>query len=337
MIQRRRVFECAAACVGTLTLWPAARAQRVYRIAFLFTSGHIADWPLRGAFLDGMRELGWVQGQHYQIESEQVNGRSENLQAAAAELVRREPDLLIGAGSPPTAALMAATRRIPIVFFYVGDPERSGFVSSLARPGGNLTGFGGLGAGLHARQLALLSQTVPSARKLAVLINPDFSFHQAVWPELQETASRLGLSIRRVELRSPRDLDAALGTIAPRPAERGERGERADMVHIVGQPFLIAEARRLTDWAVEHRMPVMTPFTQLARAGLLLAYTGSLEDDVRQMPGYIVRILRDGARPADLPVRQPTRFDFVVNLKAARQIGFSVPQSVLLQATELIE
>lgn len=226
---------------------------------------------------------------------------------------------------------MKATSRIPIVFFYVGDPVASGLVQSLARPGGNVTGFGGLGVGLHARQLALLKQTVPKARRVAVLMNPDFSFHQAVWPEVQETAAGLGLAVQRIELRGPQDFEAALAAASPRSAAR------PDIVHMLGQPFLGGQGRRLVEWATEQRMPAICPFVSLVRQGFLMAYTNSLDDDIRQVPGLIVRILRDGVKPADLPVQQPTKFDFVVNLKAARAIGLSVPQAVLLQATEVIE
>jgi putative ABC transport system substrate-binding protein len=222
---------------------------------------------------------------------------------------------------------MKATSTIPILFYFAGDPVGSGLVASLARPGGNVTGLGGLGAGLHARQLQLLKHAVPQATRVAMVFNPDFPLHAANRAEVEPAALRLGVTLQPVELRTPADIDAAFASVVR---------DKVHALHLFGQPFLFAQGPRVATLAMEYKLPAMIPFVEVARAGLLMAYGSRMIDDVRRLPHYVDRILK-GAPPGELPVEQPTRFYLTLNLKTARAIGLAIPQSLRLQADEVIE
>ena len=250
-----------------------------------------------------MRELGWIEGRHYMVDNRYTEGRSERIAAHAADLVQHKIDLLVGSGTPHTTALKNATSTIPILFFYVGDPVGSGFVAGLARPGGNVTGLGGLGPGMYTKQLELLREVVPKA------------------------ARSLGVTLRPIELRSPDDIDPAFATLAREPV---------DALQIFGQPFLFAQGARVAKRAIEHRLPAIFGFEEVARDGILMSYGAKLIDDIRRLPYFADRILK-GAKPADLPVEQPSRFYLTVNQKTAKALGLTIPQSVLLRADEVIE
>ena len=307
----------------------AGRAQtpgKLFRIGWL-SSGPWAATPLLEAFNQGMRELGWIEGRHYTVENLYTEGRDERLPALAAELVQRKVDLLVGSGSPPTTALKNATSTIPILFFYVGDPVGSGFVAGLARPGGNVTGLGGLGPGMHTKQLELLREVVPKASRIAMLHNPAFSLHALYRAEVEPAARSLGVTLRPIELRSPDDIDPAFATLAREPV---------DALLIFGQPFLFAQGARVAKLALEQRLPAIIGFQEVARDGILMSYGAKLIDDIRRLPYFADRILK-GAKPADLPVEQPSRFYLTVNQKTAKALGLTIPQSVLLRADEVIE
>ncbi len=305
----------------------AVRAQtpgKVYRIGWLSSAPYAV--PL-DVFNQGMRELGWVEGRHYTVESLYTEGRYERAPALAAELVQRKVDLLVGSGSPHTAALKNATATIPILFFYVGDPVGSGFVASLARPGGNVTGLGGLGPGLHAKQLELLREVVPKVSRIANLFNPALPFHAAIAAEVEPAARRLGVTLRPIELRSPDDIDAAFATLAREPV---------DALQIFGQGFLFAHGARVAKLAIEQRLPAIIAFQEGVRDGILMSYGSKFIDDLRRLPYFVDRILK-GAKPADLPVEQPSRFYLTINQKTAKALGLVIPQNVLLRADEVIQ
>jgi putative ABC transport system substrate-binding protein len=296
------------------------------RIGWL-SSAPLVPSPVWDAFVEGMRERGHVEGRDYTVINLLSEGRNERLPALAAELVQRKVDLIIAGGTPPASAAMKATSTIPILFFFAGDPVGSGLVASLARPGANVTGLGGLGAGLHARQLQLLKHAVARATRVAMVFNPEFPLHAANRDEVEPAAQRLGLTLLPVELRSPTDIDAAFATMVR---------EKVQAIHLFGQPFLLAHGARVAALAIEHRLPAMIPFVEVARAGLLMSYGPRLTDDVRRLPYYVDRILK-GASPSELPVEQPTRFYLTLNLKTAQAIGLAIPQSLRLQADEVIE
>ncbi|MEO7852682.1 MAG: ABC transporter substrate-binding protein, partial [Rubrivivax sp.] len=223
--------------------------------------------------------------------------------------------------------LMQATQTIPIVFVNAGDPVGAGFVSNLARPGGNVTGLGGLASGLVIKQLELLKQAVPRAQRIGLAHNPDFRLHAIGLPDLQAAAQRLGVELRQVTLRSPDELGPAFATLTR---------ERVDALLLLGQPFLLGAPAAVAALTQEHRLPTVSPFVGLTQAGVLMSYGNTFDDLLRRLPHYLDRILK-GTPPGELPVEQPSRFYLTINLKTARSLGLTLPQSLLLQATEVIE
>lgn len=329
MIQRRAVASAIAGVL--LPAAPAGRAQpasKPARIGWL-SGGAYPGTPLWEAFIEGMRERGWIEGRDFTVEHRLSEGRSERFPALAAELVQRNVDLIVcGGGTPSATAAMNATQTIPIVFFYVGDPVGSGLVDSLARPGRNLTGTGGLGTGLYVKQLDLLKETVPKASRIAMLINSaSLPNHASARPEIDAGARSLGVTLVAVEMRSPDDIEAAFAKVVE---------AKVDALLILGQPFLFAHAARIAKPALEQRLPAIVGFKDLADAGVLMAYGDKLIDHLRRLPHYVDRILK-GARPADLPVEQSTRFYLTINLKTAKALGLTMPQTVMLRADEVIE
>jgi putative ABC transport system substrate-binding protein len=291
------------------------------------SSGPLVPSPPWDAFVEGMRERGYVEGRDYTVLNLRAEGRSERLPALAVEMVQRKVDLVVASGTQAASAAMKATSTVPILFYYAGDPVGSGLVASLARPGANVSGLGGLGAGLHARQLQLLKEAVPRATRIAMGFNPDFPLHAANRAEVEPAAQRLGVSLRPVELRGPADIDAAFAILVR---------EQVHALHLFGQPFLFAQGPRIAALAVEHKLPAMIPFVEVARAGLVMSYGPRMIDDVRRLPYYVDRVLK-GTPPAELPVEQPSRFYLTLNLKTAKAIGLAIPQSLRLQADEVIE
>lgn len=273
-----------------------------------------------------MRERGWIEGQNFTVEHLLSEGHSERLPALAAEAVQRKVDVIVCAGTPPTTAARNATTTIPILFFYVGDPVGSGFVASLARPGGNITGLGGLSPETYTKQLELLKEVVPRASRIAMLFNPTLH-HAAVRADTESAARSLRVTLRPVELRSPEGLDDAFARVAR---------DKPDALLILGQPFLFAHRARLARFAIDQRLPAIIGFEEVAETGVLMSYGSRIIDDVRRLPHYVDRVLK-GTKPAELPVEQATRFYLTINLKTAKAIGLAIPQSMLLRADHLIE
>ncbi|MEO5845750.1 MAG: ABC transporter substrate-binding protein, partial [Caldimonas sp.] len=298
---------------------------RLVRIGWLSTR------PLLGTlyhslFIEAMRERGWIDGRHFVIEFRSSEGREERLPALAAELVQLNPDLIISSASPTTAAAKRATTTIPTLFFGVGDPVGSGFVASLSRPGGNLTGLGGLGAGIWLKQLDLLREIAPKASRIAMFVNSTFSPHSQARAEIEAAARDRGVVIRPIEVRAPGDIDAAFETVAR---------EHIGALLIVAQPFYYQEADRVARLATLNRIPAMVGFEDVVKAGLLMSYGNRLADDIKRLPYFVERIVH-GARPAEMPVEQPTRFYLTINLRTAKAIGVTVPPSLLLRADDVI-
>jgi len=325
----RRTFISALAggwWLGAPLEAPAQQPGKVFRIGWLSSTWAIKH-PLWEVFIAGMRELGWIEGQNFTVENLVSEGHSERFPALAAELVQRKVDLIVTSGTQPTTAAKNATTTIPIVFFSAGDPIGSGFVASLARPGGNITGLGGLGSTLVVKQLELLKEAIPKAARIAMMVNSAFPLHTLGRAEVERAARSLGVTLTPVEVRGPDDIDGAFATIAR---------EKVDALLIIGQPFMFAEREKIARLVLEQRLPAMNPFVELAQAGVLMAYAAKLVDDARRLPYYIDRILK-GAKPGALPVEQPTRFYLTVNLKTAKAIGLAIPQSTLLRADEVIQ
>jgi putative ABC transport system substrate-binding protein len=282
-----------------------------------------AYWP---PFVAGMEALGWREGRDYVVEHAPSEGHTERFPAIAAELLRKKVDVIVCAGTPPSLAAREATSTVPVVFFFVGDPVGSGLVASLGRPGGNLTGLGGLGPGLHAKQLELLKEAVPSLRRVGILHNPQSILHAEYRREIDPVASRLGLEPVRIDLRTEEDVDAAFSAAAQL---------KVNGLLILGQPFVFRAGERIAQLAREQRLPSISPILELAQAGALMAYGSRLVDDVARVPAYLDRILK-GTKPQELPVEQASRFYLAVNRATARGLGLTLPQALLARADEVI-
>jgi putative tryptophan/tyrosine transport system substrate-binding protein len=275
------------------------------------------------AFLQALRDLGYVEGQTVAIEYRWADERQERLPELAAELVSLDVDLILAAGAVAALAAKGATSTIPIVFAASNDPVGAGLVAGLARPGGNVTGLSLTATALSAKRLEFLKEAVPNAIRIAVLVDLGNPAVERDWDETQVAARALGLHLQRHEVRSPADFEGAFS---------GMTGGRAQALNSLPSAFFTRNRERLVDLAAQHRLPGMYEGRQYVEAGGLMSYGPDLTDLYRRAAALVDKILK-GARPADLPVEQPTKFDLVINLKAARAIGLAIPPSVLQQAT----
>jgi putative ABC transport system substrate-binding protein len=323
-LRRRDVLGLVFAMFPARLAAQGQPAPKVYRIGWLGAAHTDSLWEV---FVEGLRERGWIEGKNLAFERLYSDGRNDRLPALAAQLVQRNVDLIVTVGTPPSVAARDATTTIPIVFFAVGDPVGSGLVASLARPDRNLTGLGGLGAGLSVKQLELLKEVVPKASRIAMFVNDMFPGHAIIRAEIEPAARRLGVTLIPVQVRVPEDIDIAFATIGR---------EKIDALFILGEPLIGAQRVRIAKLALDHRMPAISPFDIATEAGLLLSYARSLVDDARRVPHYVDRILK-GAKPADLPVEQPTRFYLSINLRTAAAIGVTVPPSTLARADQVFQ
>jgi putative tryptophan/tyrosine transport system substrate-binding protein len=307
--------------------WPgqAQSPARVPRIGIL-GSGTPED-SQQQAFLQGLGEVGYVEGQNILIERRFAGGHPERLPDLAAELVRLPVDAIAATGSTAISAAKNATSTIPIIMTEGADPVGLGFVASLARPGGNITGMSHLARSLAGKRLELLRELVPGASRVAVLVDSRSPAANFSWIETQRAAQTLGVHLDLLEVRDPRDLDVAFETA---------RSERADGLLAVHANFIQNQRARITQLAAESRLPTMYTYRIYVEAGGLAAYGPDVNDLARRSVIHLDKILK-GAQPADLPVEQPTRFDFFINTKTAQALGLTIPPHVLLQATEVIQ
>jgi putative ABC transport system substrate-binding protein len=276
-------------------------------------------------FRQGLRALGYVEGQTILIECRAAEGRYERLPALAAELVRLEVDVLVAGTHPDADAARAATRTIPIVMVVTGDPVAHGLVASLARPGGNITGLHYYATELSAKRLELLKETVPGLARVAVLAHPA-TVHLTL-PDTEAAARALGLQLQILQVGAPDEFERAFSAM---------NKERAGAVLVLPDVMLSMQGRQLAELAARNRLPSMYAFGSLARAGALMAYGADTAVLARRAAAYVDKILK-GAKPADLPVEQPTRFELVINLKTAKALGLTIPPSVLARADEIVE
>ena len=279
------------------------------------------------AFRDGMRELGYVEGKNLVIEYRWAEGKYERLPELATELVRLSVDVIVAVGDPVIFAARQATSTTPIVMASVGDPVGRGFVVSLARPGGNVTGVSNFSTNLAGKWLELLKEVVPTLSQVAVLRNAANPTHLLFWTEAQGAAAKLGLKLQTVEIRSREDLGEAFASVVR---------ARSDAVVVLPDPLLGGlEGRRIAELATSNGLPTMSTFKEQVEVGGLLSFGPNLTDNFHRTANYVVKILR-GAKPADLPVEQPTKFALFINLKTAKALGLTIPQSLLLRADEVI-
>jgi putative ABC transport system substrate-binding protein len=331
----RRAF-IASSGAAILVARLAAEAQLAAKIARIgYLSPNLATSPhLREAFRQGLRDLGYVEGRNLVIEYRDAEGKGrDRLPALAAELVALKVDIIVTEGGNTAAPLAAkeATRTLPIVFASAADPVGAGLVESLARPGGNVTGLSGLSAELGGKRLELLTQAVPGVGQVAVLWLPGAlgdRTEKEMLTGAQVAARGLGVRLQFVEAtRDPADLDRAFADMTR---------ARAGAVTLLPSNLFYREHRRLVDLAARHRLPTVYPSREFVDGGGLMSYGASLTDSCRRAATYVDKILK-GAKPSDLPVEQPTKFELVFNLRTAKTLGLTIPPSVLARADEVIQ
>ena len=326
---RRREFITLLG--GAAAAWPlAARAQqprKVPRIGVLLP-GTAASFALRAkAFVEGLRELGYVDGQTITIEWKWGQDRVEGLPGLAAELVGRNVDVLVTGGTPAAKALKSATETIPIVMAIIGDPVAAGLVESLARPGGNATGFSIVAPDLSGKRLELLKEIVSEASPVAVVLNTRNPQSQFELKEMQTAARAMGLQLQPIQISPDDTLEDAFTVM---------RGASARALVILTDPIFFSQRKRIVDLAARSRLPAMYFFQEFAEEGGLVSYGPSDADLYRRSATYVDRIL-SGAKPSELPVEQPTKFDLVINLKAAKALGLDISPMLLARADKVIE
>jgi len=275
----------------------------------------------------GLKDFGYVEGQNIAFEFRWAEGKLDQLPELAAELVRLQVDVIVTLAPQATLAAKHATQTIPIVFVAMGDPLASGVVASLARPGANLTGTTRMISEMSAKHVELIKETVPSLAKLAVLWNPTNSSHRPAMQAVDAVARALSVQVQPLEVRAPAELDGVFDVIIR---------ERADGVLFIADPVFFIQLKRMVEFVASSRLPAIANFTEFPKLGGLMGYAPSLVDEFRHAAGHIDKILK-GAKPADLPVEQPTRFQLVINLKTAKAIGLDVPPTLLARADEVIE
>jgi len=306
----------------------AQQAGKVYRIGYLSTPTRESVEHGLAAFLRTLRALGWIEGQNLIIEYRWAEGNVERLPALAAELVRGKVDVIVAPAGSAALAAKNATSTIPIVMIFASDPVETGLVASLRRPGGNITGTTFTpGPEIFGKQLQILKEAVPHASRVAILSNPaDPSFALQV-RQVEATARSLGIRLQHVEAQGPEEFDSAFAAMAR---------DRADALLVTGTSTFLAHRTRLAELAVKGRLPTMHSFRESVEAGGLMAYAVNMADFVGRSAVYVDKILK-GAKPADLPIEQPTKFELIINLKAAKALGITVPQALVLRADEVIQ
>jgi len=325
---RRRKF---IALVGSAATWPiVARAQQAAMpvIGCLNSAAAAPIAHLLAAFRRGLGETGYVEGQNVAIEYRLAEGHYDRLPALAADLVNRQVSIIAtGGGTVSALAARAATTTIPVVFVSDSDPVKIGLVTSINRPGGNVTGIHQLTAGLEAKRVGLLHELVPSATRIAVLVNPDYTDAEAQIKEVQGAARTLRLDLPILKASSDSDFDSAFATVVE---------QRAGALLVASDPFLFSRRNQLVALAARHAVPAIYQFRECATIGGLMSYGTRITDSYHQVGVYTGRILK-GATPADLPVVQSTKFEFVINLKTAKSLGMTISPTLLAQADEVIE
>src|SRR5262245_6329311 len=329
-IQNRKWLGIVAIGVAFTLCGALAEAQqpkKIQRIGFL-GGASASSYAVRiDAFRQGLNELGYIEGKNIVIEYRYAEGKLDRLPALAKELVGLKSDVIVAAPTPSVLAAKKASATIPIVFVSVGgDPVGSGLIASLARPGENITGLTVLVPKLSGKRLELLKEAIPNVIRMAALWNPANPAQELTWKEMQAAAQELRLQLQSLEVRSANDFDIAF--------EAALR-ERAQALIPSPEPLINTQLKRIVEFAAKNRLPAMYGGPEVVDAGGLMSYAPNYTDHYRRTATYVDKILK-GAKPADLPVEQPTKFEFVVNLKAAKQIGLTIPPNVLARADRVI-
>ena len=314
---------------GALAQQGAKAVEKIWRVGFLVPRKRPAsiDADFIGGFAQGMRERGYIEGKNLAIEWRFADGDLARLPALAAELVQLKVDAIVASGPQAISAVQKATSTIPIVMGVPGDPVGQGFVASLARPGGNTTGATVNAGDIYAKRLEMLLEMSPRVSRVALLMNPANGAHVEALASVQAAAQKTKVTIVPVEARSSQDIDAAFALI---------KRERAGAVLTQPDAIFNAHTRQIADLALNQRLPLITGIREYVDAGCLMSYGASFRDNFRRAAYYVDRIFK-GAKPADLPVEQPTRFELFINGKTAKALGLTIPRTLLIRAEMVIE
>jgi ABC-type uncharacterized transport system substrate-binding protein len=304
----------------------AQPAGKTYRIGFLGNSTAALEANLVGPFREGLRDLGYVEGRNVQIEYRWADGKYERFPELVAELVALKVDVIVTAGTPAALAVMRATVTIPLVMVAVGDPVGSGLVTSLARPGGSMTGLTSIAPDLEGKRLELLREAVPKLSRVSVIWNPANPFHVTAERQARSAAQTLHMTVHSVGVRSAQELDPAFEAIVR---------ERLGAFIVLADRIFLHNRSRLVDFAARHRLPAVYAYRELVEAGGLMSFGPNYADMHRRAATFVDKILK-GARPADLPVEQPTKFELLINLKTAKALGLPISPSLLARADEVM-
>jgi len=325
----RRAFLASAGAV-LLALPPAARAQqagKVYRVGFLGNATPALEANLVGPFREGLRDLGYVEGRNILIEYRWAEGKYERFPALIAELIALKVDVIVTAGTPAALAVKKTAPSIPLVMAAVGDPVGTGLVADLGRPGGNATGLSAIAPELEGKRLELVREVVPKLSHIAVLWNPDNPLHAGSLKETRAAAQVLGIKVQLLGIRTSEEFQAAFAAIVK---------ERPGALLVLADRLFLYHRARIVDFEAKHRLPGVYAYRELVEAGGLMSFGPSYAGLHRRAAYYVDKILK-GAKPADLPVEQPTKFELLINLKTAKALGLKIPQSLLVRADELIQ
>ena len=316
---------------GAAAAWPlVARAQqaaKVYRIGFLSAGSQVRPPKLWSIFVDGLRELGWIEGNNIVFDRRYADNRLDRLPELAKELVRLNVDVIVTVGTLAPLAAKRATTSIPIVTINAGDPVGSGLVASLARPGGNVTGMSLMAPDLGGKRLELLKEVLPQLAHVAIIWNAANPYSAIVFDETQGAAKKLTIKLQSLEVRSPGDFDGALDITIQK---------RVDALVVVEDPLTFNHLNKVAEFCASNRLAAIYGLREFADAGGLMTYGASNGDLFRRSVGFVDKILK-GLKPSELPVQQPTKFEFVINLKTAKALGLDIPPTLLARADEVIE
>jgi putative ABC transport system substrate-binding protein len=327
MDRRAFIATVTGSIIAASLVGEGQQSAKVPRIGYLLGRSAAESGDLATAFRRGLHDLGYVDGRTILIEYRYAEGRLERLPDLAANLVRLKVDVIVTAGEAAIRAARGATSTIPIVMASAGDPVGSGLVASLARPGGNVTGLSLVATEAAGKRLELLKETLPMLSRVAVLWNPTNQSKLPEWENAQLAARALGLTLRSVEVRAPDDFEGAFSTIAR---------ERPDALVTLSDAVTTIHRTRIAAFAIKRKLPTIAENRAYAETGSLMTYGASQSDLFRRAAIYVDKILK-GARPGDLPVEQPTKFELVVNMKTAKALGLTIPPAVLARADQVIE
>jgi ABC-type uncharacterized transport system substrate-binding protein len=328
MVTRRRLVIALGA--GALVAPRASFAQeqsKLFRIGYLSSGDKAGSTHLTQAFVDGLRDLGYVEGKNLIIESRYADGNVDRLPTLARELIEQRVDVIFAPSSPSTLAAKHLTDTVPIVFCWLSDPVGSGAVSNLAHPGGNVTGLSTLHRELSAKRLQLLKETFPNAKRVAAMVQAGHPATAGQVREMESAANILGLRFYPIELAAPDDIESGFGKI---------RSNNIDSLIVIVSPITFVNRKRIVALSEKDRVPTIYDMTEPVEEGGLMSFSVDMSEQFRRAAVYVDKILK-GAKPADLPVEQPTKFELIINAKTAKTLDLAIPPSLLLRADKVIE